>query len=121
MSNASGNEDFLNLAVELPADFIPEVRAQLYDQRGDMLMEKKPEEAAGAYRSALQACRAGAEHNFLRGMIKIHLTDALFQSKQMDEAKTVYATISPEEVSEDRKEKYVALGKQLSSPQKHKD
>ena len=121
MSNASGNEDFLNLAVELPADFIPEVRAQLYDQRGDMLMEKKPEEAAGAYRSALQACRAGAEHNFLRGMIKIHLTDALFQSKQMDEAKTVYATISPEEVSEDRKEKYVALGKQLSSPQKDKD
>lgn len=110
-------DDLSDIASPIPANFIPEVRAQLLDYRGDQLLlrYKRPDEAITTYRAALLECQPGPEYNNLRAMIQYDLAFALFSNKQFDEAKTVYATIRPEDVESRIKGKYQNLGKNLTA------
>jgi len=121
MSRTAASGDFLALTDPMPASFIPEVRAQLMDLRGDEMLAKYPNDAIAAYRTALQECQPGPERNELRAMIKYDLAQALFNNKQIEEAKTIYASIPPEEVGKPQKEKYTKLGKDLAAPEKPKN
>jgi hypothetical protein len=107
---------FMGFTSPMPAGFIPEVRAQLMDFRGDQLLAKQPQDAVAAYRTALTECQPGPERNELRAMITYDLAQALFNSKQVEEAKTVYASIPPAEVAKTLKDKYTRLGKSLAAP-----
>ncbi len=121
MVRAASSDDFLALTDPMPASFIPEVRAQLMDFRGDELLAKQPEAAVTAYRAALQECQPGPERNELRAMVKYDLAQALFNTKQIDEAKTIYASIPSEDVGKTTKAKYLKLGKDLAAPEKPKN
>ncbi|MEO5716420.1 MAG: tetratricopeptide repeat protein [Luteolibacter sp.] len=121
MARTTESGDFQALTDPMPASFIPEVRAQLMDLRGDQLVAKHPTDAIAAYRAALQECQPGPECNELRAMIKYDLAQALFNTKQTEEAKTLYASIPPAEVGKWYKDKYDKLGKSLAAPEKPKN
>jgi hypothetical protein len=117
MAGAGMIDDLSDLASPIPANFIPEVRAQLVDYRGDQLLlrYKRPDEAIATYRAAQLECQPGPERNQLRAMIQYDLAFALFSNKQFDEAKTVYVTIRPEDVEIRIKDIYQKLGKDLTT------
>lgn len=122
MAEGPVGEDFMAITSPMPAVFIPEVRAQLIDFRGDQLEARKQHEPAiEAYRAALQECPPDPEHNELRAMVKYDLAQALFNAKEIEEAKTVYATIPPAEIAKKLKTKFVQLGKNLATPAKPKN
>ncbi len=111
-------DDFMVITSPMPAAFIPEVRAQLMDYRGDHFhMRKEYQPAIEAYRAALAECQPGPERNELRAMIQYDLAQSLFENKQLDEAKSIYASIPPNQVGKPQKEKYVKLGKSLTTPE----
>ncbi len=119
MGTGPAAEDFMAISSPMPATFIPEVRAQLVDYRGDYFAGRKQSgPAIEAYRAALLECQPGPEQNELRAMIKYDLAQALFNDKQTEEAKTIYTSIPPEEVGKPQKAKYQQLGKRLAAPEK---
>lgn len=122
MAQGPVGEDLMAITAPMPASFIPEVRAQLIDYRGDHFEWRKQHvPAIQAYRAALLECQPGPERNQLRAMIKYDLAQALFNAKEIEEAKTVYASIPPAEIAKKLKTKFDKLGKNLAAPEKPKN
>ena len=104
------------LADPVPPEFIPKVRAVLINHRADLIINKNPAQAAEIYRAALTICSEEAEYNELRAIMKYGLASALWKSKRIEEAKSVYADIPANEVGAPQKKLYEQLGKALAQP-----
>jgi Flp pilus assembly protein TadD len=116
MGRSGMDPELVALADPVPPEFIPKVRAVLINHRADLIINKNPAQAAEIYRAALTICSEEAEYNELRAIMKYGLASALWKSKRIEEAKSVYADIPANEVGAPQKKLYEQLGKALAQP-----
>ncbi|MFT4176819.1 MAG: tetratricopeptide repeat protein [Luteolibacter sp.] len=104
-------EDLLALDTPLPETFIPPVHAPL------LLFKAKRQKSGDkmeTFRMAVDACPSTPEWNEFKNYSKWEWANALFSSQQADRARTIFASIPKEEVTESLKKRYDELGKKLA-------
>lgn len=101
-----------------PDDAIPQLlRPTVLEYLGKRLAaQKKPADAAAAFRRALTATPADPPWNDLRGWIKVALAEQLLAANQTEDAKQITAAIRPEELSSPLKARFQKITTSLGLP-----
>ncbi len=104
------------IAANPPEGMIPEALPALCEYQGKSLRRTDPEKALATLRKGIDVCPAGAQWNPQRSALKLELSDQLYRSNDLEEARKMFDAIPQEEVSERQKHRYENLAKVLAQP-----
>ena len=109
-------DEILKIAEAPPAGIPPAALTLILEYRAEQAMKKKKyAEAIAYFRKSMEACPQENENGWPghRATQKIHLTRALIRASETAEAKTLYASITKEEIPKSRKNLHRSVGREL--------